>query len=74
MGVGADAAHALDQHQGLDGVALGAELFDAAVVVADEDLRILDDFALGVELGMNGLLQRGMVGADGNDIAHLIPP
>ena len=74
VGVGTDAAHALDQDQGLDGVALGGELFDAAVVIAHKDLRVLDEFTLGVELCVDGLLQCGMVGADRNDITHLIPP
>ncbi len=70
VGVGADAAHALHQHQGLDGVALGGELLNAAVVVADEAFRVLDDLALGVELGVDRLLQCGMVRSDGDDIAH----
>ena len=74
MGVRADAAHTLDQHQGLDGVALGGQLLDAAVVIAHKDLRVLDDLALGIELGVDGLLQRRMVRADGNDIAHLLSP
>ena len=70
VGVRTDSADALDQHDGLYRVALGAELFDAAVVIADEDLGVLYDLALGVELGVYRLLQRGMVGPYGNDIAH----
>ena len=70
VGVGADAAHTLHQYQGLDRVALGAELLDAAVVVAHEYLGVLDDLAFGVELGMDRLLQGGMVRSDGENIAH----
>ena len=71
VGVRANAAHTLDQHEGLDRVALGRELFDAAVVVADEDLGVLDDLTLGVELGVYRLLQRGMIRSDGKDVAHV---
>ena len=74
VGVGADAAHALHQHQSLDGVALGGQLLDAAVVIAHKDLRVLDDLALGIEFGVDRLLQCGMIGADGNNIAHLLSP
>ena len=74
VGVGADAADAFHQHQGLDGVALGGELLNAAVVVAYENLRVLDDLAFGVELCVYGLFQRGMVGPDGDNVAHLISP
>ena len=65
-----DAADTLHQDQSLDGVALGGQLLNAAVVVADENLGVLDHFTLGIELGMNRLFQRRMVGADGNNIAH----
>ena len=65
-----DAADTLDEDQRLDGVALGAQLLYAAVVVADKDLGVLDNLALGVELGMERLLQRWMVRAYGDDIAH----
>ena len=70
VGVRADAAHALDQYQRLYGVALGTQLLYAAVVVADEDLGVLDDLAFGVELGVYRLLERRVVGANGYDIAH----
>ena len=70
VGVRADAAHTLHQHQRLDRVAFRGELFDAAVVVADEHLGVLDDLSVGVELGVNRLLQGGMVRSDGKDVAH----
>ena len=74
VGVGADTADPLHQHQGLDGVSLGGQLFNAAMVISDEYLGLLDHLALGIELGVYRLLQGGMVGSDGNDIAHLMPP
>ena len=74
MGVGADAADPLHQHQGLDGVSLGGQLFNAAMVISDEYLGLPDHLALGIELCVYRLLQGGMVGSDGNDIAHLMPP
>ena len=73
MGVGADTADALDQNKSLDGVALGGELLYAAVVIADKDLRVLDDLALGIELCVYRLLKRGMVRADGDNVAHFVP-
>ena len=74
VGVRADAADPLHQHQGLDGVALGGQLLNAPVVVAHKDLGILDHFALGIELGVDRLFQGRMVGADGNNIAHFPSP
>ena len=74
MGVGADAADALNQNQSLDSVALGGKLFDTAVVIANKNVGFLDVFALGIELCVYGLFQRGMVRPDGNDIAHMSPP
>ena len=68
--VGTDAADAFDQHEGLYRVALGCELFYAAVVIADKHIRVADDLALGIELRVYRLLQRGMVRAYGNYIAH----
>ena len=56
VGMRTDAAYALHQHQGLDGVALRGQLFYAAVVVADHDLRVLYDLALCIQLCVNGLL------------------
>ena len=73
MGVGADTADALDQNESLDGVALGGELLYAAMVIADKDLRVLDDLALGIELCVYRLLKRGMVRADGDNVAHFVP-
>ena len=73
VGVGADAAHALDQNQRLDRVALGAELFDTAVIIAYKHLGVLDDLAFGIELCVDRLLQCGMVRADGENVAHCCP-
>ena len=70
VGMGTDAADALDQHEGLYRVALSGELFDAAVVVADKYIRVADDLALGIELCVYRLLQRGVVGAYGDYVAH----
>ena len=70
VGMGTDAADAFDQHEGLYRVALGCELFYAAVVIADKHIRVADDLALGIELRVYRLLQRGMVRAYGNYIAH----
>ena len=74
VGVGADAADPLHQDQGLDGVALRGQLLNAPVVVAHENLGILDHFPLGIELGVDRLFQGRMVGADGNNIAHFPSP
>ena len=70
VGVRADAADALHQRNGLDEIALLAQLFNAAVVVADKNLGIGDALAVHDQLGMDGLLKRGMVGADGNCVTH----
>ena len=74
VGVGADTADALNQNQGLDGVALGSQLLNATVVVAYKDFSVLDNFALGVELSVDGLFKRRMVRSNRNYIAHLFPP
>ena len=70
--VGTDAADTLDQNEGLDGVSLGAELFDAAVVIADENLRVLYDLALGKKLCVYRLFKGGMVRADRHNVAHIL--
>lgn len=64
----------LHQHQGLDGIPLGSQLFYAPVVIAHEYLSILDDLPLSIELRVYGLLQSRMIGTDGYDIAHLSSP
>ena len=70
VGMGTDAADALHQRDGLDEVFLHGQLLDAAVVIADEYLGGLDLLALGIEPCVDRLLQRGMIGPDGDDIAH----
>ena len=70
VGVGTDAAYPLHQHQGLDKVALLGQPLNAPVVVAHKDLGVGDALAVHGETGVNGLLQSGMVGADGNGITH----
>ena len=70
MGVGANAAHPLHQSNGLDEVALLTQLFNAPVVVTDKHFGIGNALAVHNQLGVNGLLQRRMVRADGNGITH----
>ena len=74
VGVRADAAHPLHQNDGLDEVPLHRKLFDTSVVIADEDLGVGDLLTGGIESGVDRLLQRGMVRADGDDIAHINSP
>ena len=46
--MGADAADALDERERLQRVPFGREFFDAAMIIADEDLGVRDFFALDV--------------------------
>ena len=63
MGVGADAADALDQGDDLDPVAFLRQQLDAAIAEADLDGGGLDDLALALDLDLEGLFQGRVIGA-----------
>ena len=70
----ADAADTFHEHDGLDKVPFLCKLLNAAVVVADEDFGILDCLTLDDQSGMDRFLQRRVIRANRNDVAHSFIP
>lgn len=68
----ADAADTLHQRDCLNEIALLAEFFDSAIVVADENLAVFNLLAFDEEPCMNRLLKGRMIWSDRNGIAHEI--